>query len=102
MPWFVKQETFTAAMTTLPPEQRRRHCHDHRLWVEAQRHAGLRIASGFLVDGDHQPGGGGLLVFEASSYAAAEQFIQQDPMIARGLVAWSLHAWKPVSGDLRA
>lgn len=102
MPWFVKQESFTAAMTTLPPEQRRRHCEDHRAWVEAQRTSGLRIASGFLVDDDHKPGGGGLLVFEAPSYAAAEALIQQDPMIARDLVEWSLHAWRPVSGDLQA
>ena len=102
MPWFIKQETFTTAMTTLPAEQRRQHCEDHRAWVEAQRSSGLRIASGFLVDGDHKPGGGGLLVFEASSYAAAKELIQQDPMIARDLVEWSLHTWRPVSGDLQA
>ena len=102
MPWFIKQETFTAAMRALPSEQRRRHCEDHRAWVESQRSSGLRIASGFLVDGDHKPGGGGLLVFEAANYAAAEALIQQDPMVARDLVAWSLHAWRPVSGDLQA
>ena len=90
------------AMTTLSPEQRRRHCEDHCAWVESQRRSGLRMASGFLVDGDHKPGGGGLLVFEAPSYAAAEALIQQDPMIARDLVEWSLHAWRPVSGDLQA
>ena len=54
------------------------------------------------MDEDHKPGGGGLLVFEASSYAAAKELIQQDPMIARNLVEWSLHAWRPVSGDLQA
>ena len=102
MPWFIKQETFTTAMTTLPAEQRRQHCEDHRAWVESQRSSGLRIASGFLVDEDHKPGGGGLLVFEASCYAAAKELIQQDPMIARNLVEWSLHAWRPVSGDLQA
>ena len=57
MPWFIKQETFTTAMTTLPAEQRRQHCEDHRAWVESQRSSGLRIASGFLVDEDHKPGG---------------------------------------------
>ena len=102
MPWFIKQETFVSAMTTLPAEQRRQHCEDHRAWVEAQRASGLRIASGFLVDAAQKPGGGGLLVFEAASYGAAEELIRQDPMIARGLVEWSLHAWTPVSGDLQA
>ena len=61
MPWFIKQETFTTAMTTLPAEQRRQHCEDHRAWVESQRSSGLRIASGFLVDEDHKPGGGGAI-----------------------------------------
>lgn len=102
MPWFIKQETFTEAMTTLPLEQRRQHCADHRDWVQEQRDAGLRIASGFLVDDQQKPGGGGLLIFEAETYSAAERFIRQDPMIARGLVDWSLHVWKPVCGDLQA
>ena len=100
MPWFVKQETFTVAMTTLSPEQRRRHCEDHRAWVESQRSSGLRMASGFLVDGDHKPGGGGLLVFEAPSYAAAEALIQQDPMLLSGGVEWELQEWISSVGDL--
>ena len=68
MPWFIKQETFTAAMTSLSAEQRRLHCHDHRRWVETQRLSGCAMASGFLVDDQHKPGGGGLLVFEADNY----------------------------------
>ena len=102
MPWFIKQEPFTAAMRALPAEQRQTHCADHRRWVEAQQASGLSMASGFLVDADQKPGGGGLLVFEAESYAAAEALIRQDPMISRGLVDWSLHAWRPVSGNLQA
>ena len=102
MPWFIKQETFTAAMTSLSAEDRRLHCHAHRCWVEAQRNAGIAMASGFLVDDQHKPGGGGLLVFEAQSYASAIAFIRADPMIARNLVDWTLHEWKPVLGSLRA
>ena len=102
MPWFIKQETFTAAMTSLSADQRRRHCQDHRRWVEAQRLAGCAMASGFLVDAQHKPGGGGFLVFEAESYEAAKTFIAADPMIARNLVDWTLHEWMPVEGNLRA
>ena len=102
MPWFIKQETFTAAMTSLSAEDRRLHCHAHRCWVEAQRNAGIAMASGFLVDDQHKPGGGGLLVFEAQSYESAIAFIHADPMIARNLVDWTLHEWKPVLGSLRA
>ena len=100
MPWFIKQETFTAAMRALPSSQRQAHCADHRRWVERQHESGLRVASGFLVDADQKPGGGGFLVFEAESYPAAEALIRQDPMVDRGLVDWSLHAWRPVFGDL--
>jgi uncharacterized protein YciI len=102
MPWFIKQETFTAAMTSLSSEQRRNHCNDHRCWVETQRREGFAMASGFLVDDQHKPGGGGLLVFEAESYEAAKALIAADPMIARNLVDWTLHEWKPVEGRLRA
>ena len=102
MPWFIKQETFTAAMTSLSAEDRRLHCHAHRCWVEAQRDAGIAMASGFLVDDQHKPGGGGLLVFEAQSYESAIALIRADPMIARNLVDWTLHEWKPVLGSLRA
>ncbi len=102
MPWFIKQETFSAAMTSLSGDQRRRHCDDHRRWVEAQRLAGCAMASGFLVDDQHKPGGGGLLAFEAESFEAAKAFMAEDPMISRNLVDWTLHEWKPVEGELRA
>ena len=39
------------------------------------------------------------MVFEAASYGAAEELIRRDPMIARGLVEWTLHEWRPVAGD---
>jgi uncharacterized protein YciI len=42
------------------------------------------------------------LVFEAESYEAAKEFISADPMIARNLVDWTLHEWKPVEGALQA
>ena len=55
--------------------------------------------SGFLVDQDRRPGGGGLLIFEAASYATALEWVQNDPMIRGGLVDWQLQEWIPVSGD---
>ena len=42
------------------------------------------------------------MVFEADSYKAAKAFIAADPMIARNLVAWTLHECKPVEGSLQA
>ena len=99
MPWFIKHETFTAETAALPLDQRRPHLEAHRAWVEQESAAGRRIRSGFLVDGQQRPGGGGLLIFEAASYAEALAWVQQDPMIRAALVSWTLQEWIPVSGD---
>ena len=79
--------------------QRRPLIEAHRAWVEQQRAAGRRIRSGFLVDEQRRPGGGGLLIFEAETYAEALVWVRQDPMIQAGLVSWTLQQWIPVSGD---
>ena len=65
MPWFVKSERFTAAAAALPIEQRRPTLKAHRDWVSAEAGAGRPLRSGFLVDANRRPGGGGLLMFEA-------------------------------------
>ena len=98
MPWFVKHETFTAETAALPLEQRRSHLEAHRAWVEQQLEAGVVITTGFLVDHEGLPGGGGLLLVEAESYAQALALVRGDPMIARGLVDWTLQQWMPVMG----
>ncbi len=99
MAWFVKTETFTAVAAALPLEQRRPTLEAHRHWVVQEGAAGRRLQSGYLVDDKRRPGGGGLLMFEASSYAEAWAWVQNDPMIRAGLVDWQLQEWIPVSGD---
>ena len=99
MPWFVKHEPFTAETADLPMAQRWPHLEAHRAWVEQESAAGRRIRSGFLVDEQRRPGGGGLLIFEAASYAEALEWVQQDPMIKADLVRWTLQEWIPVSVD---
>ena len=99
MAWFVKTETFTAVAAALPVEQRRLTLEAHRRWVLEEAAAGRRLRSGYLVDGVRQPGGGGLLMFEASSYSDALAWVQKDPMIREGLVDWQVQEWIPVSGD---
>lgn len=99
MPWFIKTETFTLEMASLPAVQRRPVLEAHRQWVQQECSAGRRICSGFLVDAKRRPGGGGLLLFEAASYAEAAAWIKNDPMIQEGLVTWQLQEWIPVSGD---
>ena len=95
MPWFIKRETFRRPHAELRP-----HLQAHRIWVEQLRQEGVRISSGYLVDGDGKPGGGGLLVLEAADHASAEALILQDPVVVSGLVDWSLHQWIGAVGDL--
>ncbi len=95
MPWFIKRETFLRPYAELRP-----HLQAHRIWVEQLRQRGLRISSGYLVDGDGRPGGGGLLLLEAADHASAEALIREDPVVASGLVEWSLHLWVGAVGDL--
>ena len=97
--WFVKTETFTAVAAALPLGQRQLTLDAHHRWVDDEAAAGRRLHSGYLVDGDRRPGGGGLLMFEATSYAEALAWVQNDPMIRAGLVDWQLQEWIPVSRD---
>jgi len=95
MPWFIKRETFLQPYAQLRP-----HLQAHRAWVEELRARGVRISSGYLVDGEGKPGGGGMLLLEAADYASAEALIHQDPMLRSGGVDWTLHQWISAVGDL--
>ena len=80
-------------------EQRKATLEAHRRWVLKEGALGRRVHSGYLVDGDRRPGGGGLLIFEATSYSEALAWVKSDPMIRAGLVDWQVQEWIPVSGD---
>ena len=96
MPWFVKTERFLRPYAQMKP-----HLEAHRRWVEQQRAEGLVLSSGYLVDGEGQPGGGGLLLLQASDYREAEALIQQDPMLLSGGVEWTLQQWRLVVEDIK-
>ena len=95
MAWFIKTETFT-----VPYEQMIPHLAAHRLWVKQCKQRGETMSSGYLVDGQGRPGGGGLLLLQASDHGAAEALVRQDPMVKSGLVNWTLQGWIPSVGDL--
>jgi uncharacterized protein YciI len=95
MPWFVKQETFLRPYSAMKP-----HLEAHRRWVEQLRADGVVISSGYLVDGEGRPGGGGLLQLQAANYAEAEALVLEDPMVRSGGVEWRLQEWRPSVGDL--
>jgi uncharacterized protein YciI len=95
MAWFIKRETFV-----WPREELRPHLQAHRQWVLSLQEQGHHLSSGYLVDDRDQPGGGGFLVLEAKDYADAHALVNTDPMVCSGGVAWELHRWVPVVGDL--
>ncbi|MEB3331010.1 MAG: YciI family protein [Synechococcaceae cyanobacterium] len=95
MAWFIKRETFRCSYAELKP-----HLEAHRAWVRDLRGQGVRISSGYLVDGEGRPGGGGVLLLEAADHASAEALIRQDPMVRSGGVDWTLHQWISAVGDL--
>ena len=100
MPWFVKTETLNPAFLALERAERSAQLAAHRAWVLGLQAAAQAVASGFLVDGERRPGGGGLLLLQAPSYEDALVLIQEDPLISGGWVDWQLHEWIAAVGDL--
>ena len=96
-PWFVKTETFKK---TLSFPQIRPHLEAHKVWVAELRAGGMSITSGYRVDADGRPGGGGLMLFAAADYSAAEQLVLDDPLIANDCVDWQLNQWVADVGDI--
>lgn len=59
MKLFVKTERFLRPFGEMKP-----YLDAHRRWVEQRRAEGVVLSSGYLVDGEGQPGGGGLLLLQ--------------------------------------
>merc|ERR1719291_993325 len=97
--WFVKTETFAKPYPEVKP-----HLEEHRMWVRSLRAQTIgekNIVSGYRVDALDRPGGGGLMIFAAKDFAAADQFIRNnDPLILNDCVDWELHKWIPETGDI--
>lgn len=95
MAWFIKTETFRLPRAEVEP-----HRLAHLAWVKGLQAAGHAISSGYLVDAESRPGGGGLLLLEAPDHASALALVRQDPLIASGCVDWQLQGWIAAVGDL--
>tara|TARA_Y100001968_G_scaffold274295_1_gene267420 strand:+ start:291 stop:599 length:309 start_codon:yes stop_codon:yes gene_type:complete len=99
MPWFIKTERFKNATLRLSKEERKIFLTRHKDWVIKLNKKGEKIISGYLVDDKQLPGGGGLLIVEATSYEEAMSLIKEDPMIVFDLVTWKIQEWVPVVGN---
>ena len=100
MHWFVKTEQFRK-----PFSEVKQHLEAHRAWVRSLRddqgnETNRTIVSGYCVDDNDRPGGGGLMIFAAKDYAAAYEFVNGDPLVANECVDWQLNKWIAETGDI--
>jgi ribosomal protein S18 acetylase RimI-like enzyme/uncharacterized protein YciI len=97
--WFCKTETFKPS---LPFPKIKPHLDAHTKWVEDLRAAGETcIVSGYRVDSEGKPGGGGLMFLAAKSYEEAYELVaNNDPLIVNGCVDWELNGWKSQAGGI--
>ena len=93
MPWFVKTEKFSKKALSLSTSERKKYIKKHKLWIKELKAAGENLYSGYLINENKEPGGGGLLILEAESYQKATQIVEQDPLIKSNLVNWELNEW---------
>jgi len=94
--WFVKTEQFCKPFPVVKP-----HLDAHRTWVAELRSKGFCITSGYRVDSNGKPGGGGMMFFAAKSYKDAQDIVLQDPLVANDCVEWRLNGWIPEVGDVQ-
>lgn len=97
MPWFVKLETGLvpkAAFDAVVPA--------HLAWLAELERQGHAPRSGYWADrvGRSGDGAGGMLLFQAASWAEAEALVRADPLIQQGCVSWTLHEWALVFPQL--
>eukprot|EP00545_Synedropsis_sp_CCMP1620_P013780 CAMPEP_0119008600 /NCGR_PEP_ID=MMETSP1176-20130426/3815_1 /TAXON_ID=265551 /ORGANISM="Synedropsis recta cf, Strain CCMP1620" /LENGTH=336 /DNA_ID=CAMNT_0006960963 /DNA_START=13 /DNA_END=1023 /DNA_ORIENTATION=- len=95
--WFVKTETFCKPFPQVKP-----HLEAHKQWVsDLRRQQGRCITSGYRVDAEGKPGGGGLLFLAAKNYDEALELVLQDPLVANECVEWQLNGWIGQVGDVQ-
>ena len=95
--WFVKTEQFKKPYPVVKP-----FLDLHKEWVNEMRLKSNNhdITSGYRVDSNGKPGGGGMMFFTAKDYSDALEFVKQDPLIANDCVDWRLNEWIAQVGNI--
>lgn len=94
--WFCKTEQFIRPFPQVKP-----YLEEHTRWVHDLRQRGYCITSGYRVDRDGRPGGGGLMFLAAKSYDEARELVLQDPLVANDCVEWELNGWIGQVGNIQ-
>ncbi len=100
MPWFIKREIFTKEAEKMSSTKKQIVIDQHKEWVFNLQNSGYKVLSGYLVDAKKNPGGGGLLLLEDTSFKSALSIVERDPIILAGVVEWDLHEWITISGKI--
>jgi len=97
--WYVKTETFVKSKSFAEIKP---YLKEHKEWVALlRRDSKFPVTSGYRVDDDDKPGGGGLMLFAAHDYNSALKLVQKDPLVANGCVDWQLNRWIAQVGDIK-
>ncbi|ATS17956.1 YciI family protein [Synechococcus sp. PCC 6717] len=83
MPWFVKIERGIVDKQTFD-----QHVPAHCAYVRKLIAAGHQARTGYWAER-----GGGMMLFEASSLAAAKAIVEADPLVQHQCVHYELHEW---------
>ena len=75
MPIFIKTEKFNNKALKLSNRERRTFLLMHKEWVKNISKSGQYIHSGYLINEQRMPGGGGLLIIEATNYSTAKKIL---------------------------
>ena len=86
----MKTEKFKDKTLELSKIERKKFLLMHKEWVQDLKKSGIFMHSGYLINEQKKPGGGGVLIFEATDYISAKKLIEDDPMIKNKLVVWDL------------
>lgn len=97
--WYVKTETFVKSKSFAEIKP---YLKEHKEWVDNLRRRGkYPMTTGYRVDDNDKPGGGGLMLFQAHDYNSALQLVKKDPLVANGCVDWQLNRWIAQVGDIK-
>eukprot|EP00529_Nitzschia_sp_RCC80_P030454 CAMPEP_0113443130 /NCGR_PEP_ID=MMETSP0014_2-20120614/1975_1 /TAXON_ID=2857 /ORGANISM="Nitzschia sp." /LENGTH=295 /DNA_ID=CAMNT_0000334067 /DNA_START=283 /DNA_END=1167 /DNA_ORIENTATION=- /assembly_acc=CAM_ASM_000159 len=87
--WYCKTEQFKR-----PYPEVKQYLEEHKEWVQDLREKqDVCITSGYRVDKDGRPGGGGLMFVAATSYESAMEIVLHDPLVKNDCVDWELNGW---------
>lgn len=70
-------------------EKSKKYRSDHLDFLKERAEKGHVFAKGRFTDGT-----GGLVIYQAESYAEVEQMVQQDPYVLHGARGYEIHEWE--------